>query len=256
LRARDRLADFAFFSFEWYPFDNLCEPPQPQLLRAPQIFERVLQQWRSEGVPRTIPWLATEYGYSSYAGQPEVDLHGAILNTEFVAQFLADGGGAAYFYGLEPDVLLRELHCPTYGNLLLFLSDAEHHIRYRLATYHAARLLTTVWLQPGGAHTMLAVDGASPTLSAFAVRRPDGRVALLVLNKDAKAATVRVRLGAADARALDVHQFSSHDYVWHADEERGHPDPDREPRMFRAAREVALPPLSITVVLLPGSAAP
>lgn len=252
LRERERLDDFAFFSFEWYPFDNLCVEPHPQLLEAPAILARVLQRWRDEGVPPTIPWLATEYGYSSYAGQPEVDLEGAMFNTEFVAQFLALGGGAAYFYGLEPDVLLREQHCPTYGNLLLFLSDEEHRIRYPLATLQAARLLTTVWSEASGTHSLLAVDGTSTTLSAFAVRRPDGRIALLILNKDLRATTAKIRLGDRSAGAAEVHQFSSREYVWHARAERGSPSPDLPPRTFRigAKAAVPLPAMSISVVLM------
>jgi len=223
LREQDRLADFAFFSFEWYPFDDLCVTPHPQLVAAPGILERVLQHWRDEGLPATVPLLATEYGYSSYAGQPEVDLTGALFNTEFVAQFLSMGGGAAYFYGLEPDVLLRELACPTYGNLLLFLSDEEHRIRYPLATLHAARLLTTVWTQAAGRHELYRVLGTSNLLSAFAVKRPDGTFALLIINKSEQPATARIRLGDQDAGDAGVHQFSRREYVWHARGERGYP---------------------------------
>jgi len=245
LREHNRLADLSFFSFEWYPFDNLCVPPRQQLIEAPRILERVLRRWQDEGVPRSIPWLATEYGYSSYAGQPEVDLYGALFNTELVAQFLSLGGSSAYFYGLEPDVLLRELHCPTYGNLLLFLSDEEHHIRYRLAAYHAARLLTTVWTAPAGTHELYPVRSTTATLSAFAVKRPDGTFALLILNKDAQAVTVRLPGG-----RLEVHQFSPRQYVWHPAGEHGHPAPDDPPRTFHARDHVELPPMSISVVVL------
>jgi len=250
LRSRDRLADFAFFSFEWYPFDDLCVPSEPQLVEAPRMLARVLQRWRDEGVPATIPWLATEYGYSSYAGRPEVDLTGALVNAEFVAQFLSLGGSGAYFYGLEPDVLLRELHCPTYGNLMLFLSDEEHRIRYPLATLHAARLLTQVWTEPACEHALLAVHGTTSLLSAFAVRRPDGRVALLLVNKDAKAATVRLLIGTRAVQTAVVHQLSPREYVWHPRGEQGFPSPDRPPRTFRAKRDIPLPGMSLSVVIV------
>ncbi len=69
LRAHRQLDDFNFFSFEWYPFDNLCQPPQEQLMRAPSMLAPVMRSWMSGGLPDDIPWLVTEYGYSSYAGR-------------------------------------------------------------------------------------------------------------------------------------------------------------------------------------------
>src|SRR5258708_3566286 len=37
LRERDRTRDFAFFSFEWYPFDNVCADPRQQLLEGARL---------------------------------------------------------------------------------------------------------------------------------------------------------------------------------------------------------------------------
>ncbi|HEX3580105.1 MAG TPA: discoidin domain-containing protein, partial [Thermoanaerobaculia bacterium] len=105
LRTSNHLTDFAFFSFEWYPFDNVCGDVQQQLAETRDVLHGVLAQYRADGVPTSIPWLATEYGWSSYAAQAEVDLPGAIFNAEFVADFLAEGGAGAYFYGLEPDTI-------------------------------------------------------------------------------------------------------------------------------------------------------
>ena len=42
LKQRRRLNDFAFFSFEWYPFDNVCDPVAPQLARAPKLLQQSL----------------------------------------------------------------------------------------------------------------------------------------------------------------------------------------------------------------------
>jgi hypothetical protein len=250
LTERGRLADFAFFSFEWYPFDNLCLPSHPQLVEEPLVLDRVLRHWREEGVPQSIPWLATEYGYSSLAGQPEVEITAALVNADFIGQFLAMGGGGAYFYGLEPDILLQEAKCPTWGNLMLFLSDDEHRIRYPLAAFHGATLVTKVWTNPSGPHEMHPVTGTSPLLTAYAVHRPDDRWALLVINKDsAKATTVRLRLGDHDVHGMEVHQFSPSEYVWHSRGSRGYPSPDRPPRVFRATDQVTLPAMSVSVVV-------
>jgi hypothetical protein len=250
LRRARRLDDFSFFSFEWYPFDDLCAPAHQQLLKAPAILERVLGQWRTEGLPETIPWLATEYGYSSYAGEAEVTLTAALFNAEFVAQFLSHGKRGAYFYGLEPDVLLRELPCPTWGNLALFLADREHHIVQPLATLWAARLVTQVWALPAGTHEAHAVAGSNPSLTAYALHRPDGSWSLLVVNKsETVTEQVRIRVGRRRVASAELHQFSSREYEWHADGFSGRASPDLEPVATRAGRELTLPPMSLSVIV-------
>jgi hypothetical protein len=246
LRTRDRLADFAFFSFEWYPFDDVCGDVQKQLVETQDLMHRVLAQYRADGVPTSIPWLATEYGWSSYAAQAEVDLPGAIFNTEFVADFLAEGGAAAYFYGLEPDTIFAEPRpCHQYGNLLLFLGDEDHQILAKLATFHAATLLTRTWLARSGVHELYAVTGTTPRLRAWAVRRPDGTFAMLVINKAAnRSLTIRVD-GWDD---IAVTQFSPREYIWRPNGEEGYPIRSNPPRRFRAGREVEVPAYSISVV--------
>ncbi|MEO8036602.1 MAG: discoidin domain-containing protein, partial [Acidobacteriota bacterium] len=205
LRAAGRLPDLSFFSFEWYPFDKLCVPAQQQLVLAPSILNTVLANWRKEGLPVSIPWLATEYGYSSYAGEAEVSLPGALFNVEFVAQFLSQGGGAAYFYGLEPDVLIRELTCPTWGNLILFSSDSEHRILQPVAAFHAARLMTQEWTMGSGRHAVHPVAGTTKLLTAYALHRPDGRWSVLAINKSPTSATrIRLRLAARRIASAEV----------------------------------------------------
>ena len=75
LRERQRLADFGFFSFEWYPFDeDVCSTAAKQLRSHPQLVRQALQHLAEDGVPRDIPWIITEYGWSSFANQAEVEL--------------------------------------------------------------------------------------------------------------------------------------------------------------------------------------
>jgi hypothetical protein len=246
LRAHGRLADFAFFSFEWYPFDDVCGNVQKQLAETKRVLDRVLAQWRSEGVPTSIPWLVTEYGWSSYAAQAEVGLPGAIFNTEFVADFVSEAGAGAYFYGVEPDTIFSEpRRCHQFGNLLLFLGDDDHRIVANLATYHAARLLTKSWLASSGIHELYDVKGTTQLLRAWAVRRPDGTFALLVINKDAQhSQSLRV----TGWSSLEVTQFSSTEYAWRADGEDGRPIRSNPPRRFRTAGMVTIPPYSISVI--------
>jgi hypothetical protein len=184
---------FDFFSFEWYPVDDVCSNARKNLLEAPRLYANVVARWRREGLPARVPLLVTEYGWSSYAAKEEIETTGALFNTEFLADFLATGGGAAYFYGLEPVPLMREPRpCAAPGNLTLFVSDDEHRIIRSVPAYVAARTVMHEWLAPRGEHTLLPVRGTDATLRAWAVRRPDGSVAVLIMNKDVRARRVRV----------------------------------------------------------------
>ncbi len=244
LKLAGNLSDFSFFTFEWYPFDRICDDPHEQLVKAPKILDEVLANWRAEGLPPKMPMLATEYGWSSYAGAPEVGMESALFNAEFVADFLGHGGTAAYFYGLEPEVLIREAACPSWGNLMLFLSDAARHIRYKLATYWSARMVTQECTTGRGRHELHAVNGTTDLLRAWAVKRPDGAWSMLLINKE-KSKPVRVR---PFPGPMEVVQYSPREYEWRANGEQGAPARSLPPRRWKTSGEVELPAYSITVV--------
>ena len=233
----ERRGDFNFFTFEWYPIDDVCGAVERALDETPAILDRVLSGWRREGVPRDIPWIASEYGWSSYAARAEVDLPGAIFDVEFLADFLAHGGSAAYFYGYEPNVLFAE-KCGQYGALALFVRGEK------VPAYYAAQLVTKEWLQPNGMHAMYGVTGAPPRVRAFAVRRPDGSMRMLVINKDPRSSQT------IDCRG-DVVQYSKREYEWRAAAEHGRAIRNLPPRRFQANGMIELPPYSITVIAFP-----
>ena len=266
LKQRGRLADFAFFSFEWYPFDNVCAPPAPQLALEPSLLENALARLQREGLSRRIPWLITEYGYSAFAGEAEMSWPGALLNAETAAQFLTLGGSAAYLYGYEPNVPIHEVEdCQTWGNLALLLSEAGGRPPKPLAAYHAARLLTRQWAQPDTDGPQAVYRATSslrnrlglPPVTAYAVHRPDGQWAVLLLNKDPKRAysvTVRFErgLGGDPVSFLgpaDLYQYSAAQYVWHPNRANGFPAPDLPPRHSRTFRHtIFLPPFSLSLL--------
>ena len=257
--------ELSFFSFEWYPFDNGCAAPAPQMAREPGLLTSVLERQRAEGLPAGLPELITEYGYSAFATRDMVGMPGALLNADTVGRFLADGGAVAYLYGYEPDILINELSCNSWGNLILFLATDSHRIVQPVATYWGARMLTQDWVQPGDAvHTVIAAT-ATPTdarghalVTAYAVRRPDGRLGLMLINKDpSRTWTLAVRLGSGAsaqpaAGTEEVISYSSAEYRWHAIREHGYARPDRPPaQTTQAAGEpLTLPPWSLTVVRL------
>lgn len=252
LRADRALGLLHFFTFEWYPFDDGCRRPQAQLDRAPGMLQRQLALLRAHGVPRGLPIAVTELGYSAFATRWEVDLPGAILDAEATAQIVSSGPATSYLYGPEPASLQAELPCGTWGNLTLWLAGARDAPRQPTAALWAARLLTTRWTMPGDrVHRVLpATVTGSPRVGAYAVGRPDGRTAVLLVNRDlGRAARVAVTLPGGAARRLDVWTLSAATYRFHPLGAAGFARPDRPPAHTQTSRAATLPPASVAVVV-------
>jgi hypothetical protein len=262
LRQRGRTGDFNFFSFEWYPFDDVCAETAPQLASASARLADRLAQVERDGVDAAIPRVIAEYGYSAFAGRAQVDIEGALLNADIVGRFLTVGGRAAYLYGWEPSLLDESPRCGTWGNNMLFLADARRRIRYRMATFYGAQLLTREWVSPrGGEHAMFAAESdardadGNELLSAYVVRRPDGTWSAMLVNKD-PARSYRValdfgsRYGGAMSGVRTVLSYSRAQYRWQANAAHGAPSRDDPPsqRSLAAGAALIVPPYSITVV--------
>jgi len=265
LRDKKRLGDYRFFSFEWYPFDDVCKPTAPQLARATQMLANALQKMRQAGLPENLPLLMTEYGYSAFAAQAEVDVAGALLNADIVGEFLSLGGERAYFFGYEPNEVIQEVPC-TWGINAMFLRDDNGRIAHTTATYYGARLLTQEWAQPGDApheiypaQSNIQNEKGEPIITAYAVRRPDNQWAVLLINKDPKQAyTVRIQIKNQATNQIEalrstvLYQFSSEQYVWHTDGAAGYPSRSLPPKKMmltdREEQGIVLPPYSLSVV--------
>ena len=266
LREHQRMRDFAFFSFEWYPYDDICRATVPQLLHEPVKFAAALDTLRGDGVPTNIPWIIAEYGYSAFAGTPEVSMAGALLNADIVGQFLTLGGSAAYLYGYEPTTPMPNERCNSWGDNMLFRIGDDSNPPTPVATYYGARLLTQEWAQPGdGVHAVYRVQmDLSPAarrgsrVTAYAVHRPDMRWSVMLINKDpVHAWSVHLALrhqkdGQTMAfRAISMDQFSPAQYVWHPAGDHGFASPNHPPVhtvIHDAAQVIMLPAYSITVV--------
>ena len=173
----------------------------------------MLTSLHADGVPSDIPWLMSEYGYSVFAGRPEVDIEGALFNADTVGAFLTLGGGKPYLYGYEPNYLQDELKC-SWGNLMMLQLNPKNDQLNRLSAYYAAQLITKEWMQPvtepdeifpvtvsnatltsilslakerRTTKAPVRVDpkksAASPVVTVYAVHRPDKQWSLLAINK-------------------------------------------------------------------------
>ena len=267
LQERGRAGDLGFLSFEWYPFDEVCAPPEAQLQQAPALLTAALANLYAQGLPRSTPLLMTEYGFSAFSTQAEVDVTGALFNADAVGTFLTQGGATAYLYGYEPSPIYKGPDCDTWGNNTLFLSDDQRRILARTATYHGAVLLTQQWVgNPNQPHrvypTRVKAGGADAALplSAYAVQRPDGQWAVLLVNQAPQQEwAVTLRFAGPEPGAIadlqgpaNLYQFSAAQYRWRANGEHGRPlrsDPPRHTVLpGREPVIVRLPPWSLTVV--------
>ena len=266
---------FDFFSFEFYPFDNICANAAPQLLETPKRLSAIFATLRADGVPSDVPWVMSEYGYSVFSGRHEVDIEGALLNADAVGTFLTLGGAKPYLYGYEPNYLQDELKC-SWGNLMMLQLNTKSDKLNRLSGYYAAQLLTKEWMRPtnepheifpvtvnemkDGAHevTRPTKPKASPAVTVYAVHRPDKQWSLLAINKNpSRAARLDAQFKISNAQQptrfvgqVEVIQFSRAQYTWHAEGPDGHPIRSLPPARFtrEASSSYELPPYSLTIL--------
>lgn len=264
LKRRGQLDKFTFFSFEWYPFPDDCQPQQ--LAEGAQMLTDALNELQQGGLTHDIPWLITEYGYSAFGARAEVDLDGALLNADSVGRFLTMGGEAAYLYGYEASEIIKEQECSS-GNNMLFFRDDRGHIKKPTATYWGARLLTQQWAQPGDqpheiypAVSDVRNGNRDQLITAYAVHRPDGLWSLLLINRDPNRAfqtsvVFRNTLTSETSTftgQVDLFQFSGAQYQLNSDPNKPFPIKAEPPehRVIESveSKTIALPAYSLTVI--------
>jgi hypothetical protein len=237
LKRRGRLSDYSFFSFEWYPFDDVCAPVAPQLASAPKLLENALHDMERRGLSREIPWIISEYGYSAFATRAEISIEGALLNADIVGKFLTLGGDQAFLFGYTPGTVGRDFPCTAGGNML-FSMDDDGDITHHFATYFGARLVTQEWLQPTNevheiypASTNARNSKGEELVTAYAVHRPDGLWSVLLINKDPQRSfDVWIKFQDDSKRSvsslqgpLDVYQYSPAQYQLSDDKKNPYP---------------------------------
>lgn len=261
LQKKGALDALQFFSFEWYPFDAVCAPSQPQLLRAPFRLAKAMSDLQSVPALKNLPFYITEYGYSAFAGISEVSIQGALLNADIVAKFLSKGGKKAFLYGWEPNNLLSDFGCQP-GNNMVFGMDDDGKITFRTATYYGAQMMRH-WAQPFSQPLQLYAASSDvrtkedeEIITAYALCLPDKTWSLLLINKDStKPYPVNLKIASRGSEQrlsypLTVYQYSGEQYQWKNDGLNGHPVKELPPvkKTIRQKEMLSLPPYSLTVV--------
>ncbi|MHB8214612.1 MAG: discoidin domain-containing protein [Candidatus Sulfotelmatobacter sp.] len=227
LKQHGRMNDLAFFSFEHYPLDP-CRMPWGTLYDEPELVSHIMQVWHEDGIPTDMPMFITEGNLSSAASETYQDIFAGIWLADYIGSFLHSGGKAVYFFHYLP--LQMEPGCNSSpGTFGMFTIDANYQIQQPLAQFFVAQLINLEWVQPGGGeHQVFAAkadvpDGAGHELvTAYAVKRPNGQLAVMVVNRDQQNAhRVRIALeGTGEqmntfAGPVEVSTFGSTQYQWH-----------------------------------------
>jgi hypothetical protein len=109
----------------------------------------------------------------------------------------------------------------------MFTINGNYEIQQPLAQFFVAQLINLEWAKTdGGEHEVYGAhsdvdDGAGHELvTAYAVKRPDGQWAVMLVNRDQQAAhKVRIEFrgtaGGSFSEAVEVATFGSAQYQWH-----------------------------------------
>ncbi|HWF77078.1 MAG TPA: discoidin domain-containing protein, partial [Caulobacteraceae bacterium] len=193
LTARGALDQLQFFSFEDYAFEDVCAPPGPLLRAETGKLDHALARLAAEGVPTSIPWVISEYGFSPFSGRQMSEPQSALLAADIVGDFLSRGGAAAYMFGYPPDTPANQkFACAGYGNMMLWEADDDGRSRWPMPVFYAARMMTGDWGAPGdaphrlyAARATLADPRGRPYVTAYPLQAPDGRWSVMLVNRDA-----------------------------------------------------------------------
>jgi hypothetical protein len=273
LKDRDGLDQFGFFSFEHYPYDSMCGRLDQKLRDNTAMLGQLMADARAGGVPDTIPWVISEYGISPFSGGAMSRIDGALFDVETVGQFLTLGGTSAYMFGYNPDEPINQLlKCAGWGNMMLFDADANGRARHPMPQFHAHWMLTHDWAttveQPHQlyvATTDVKDAKGMAMVAAYPVRRPDGRWAVMLINRDYDHAhRTRIRFQAKDGaapfgagRGIAVVQYSGAQYAYKdTGGSDSHPTRNLPPVRFKLKPGAAidLPAYSMTVAAGDGPA--
>ena len=262
LKARHREGDLTFASFEIYPF-AACTMSWEDLYRNRELTRKTLKAFRDDGLPAAIPLMNTESNLCGSLSVYMSDIFSALWLADNVGSFFAEGGALYVHSPIEPSSLERG--CQGYAIWGNVLTDREGKVISYLAFYHAGRMINEEWVtHRTGVHHLYSVDdgyedaAGNAQVTSYAVRRPDGHWALLLINKDrdnAHPVQIAFESGGASgyfSGTIRVVTFGSEQYVWHGADATAHADPDLPPVVSSVdanqSTVFTLPKASVTVL--------
>ncbi len=232
LKARGRLDDFTFFSFEHYPYQDRRSYSWADLYPEPEYVKHIVQVWKDNGVPSNIPFFMTEGNIGG--GAPPSTVKSALWLGDYVGSMMGAGAGATYYFHYKPS--------PDHPSGFLYV-DKDYKVIGYTPQYLATQVIAKEWVLPKDlphqqfpASTDVIDAAGNVMVTAYALQRPDGEWSIMLVNRD-QSNDHAIKVSFAGSEGKDRHfvgkvdriTFGSNEYVWHEQGTGGRADPDGPP---------------------------
>jgi alpha-L-arabinofuranosidase len=208
-----------------------------------------------------IPIWITEFNTETSVKPNNIStrLENGLFIANYLGEFIKHFGSRGYT--MMWDVInggdaLNKVNGADHGYLQV--DDGPYQYQER-ATYWAMKMMTNYWSKSGDKadHRLVKTEAMDRMLAAYTDLKPDGSLAVMVINKDPKNEykTAISITGYKPEQEANIRSFDSSNYVWNTNAAPYHADPDKEPtesRINNASEkfEYTFKPYSITVIAL------
>jgi hypothetical protein len=207
--------------------------------------------------PGTIPVILSEYNANSAGTNICVRLVNALWTVNWLGQYLTAFGPRAWanFFALLGSG--GEQTSASAGNFGCIGNEPGAYQYAPFADYWGLRMMSTQWAIGGDsrAHSLVSCSSTAPNLIGYADLRPDGVLALIVVNQDsANAYSGTVNLSGFSPQAnATTYSYSAANYQWQTGAVPYHASPNLPPTQsvtsgVGASFGVNFPAYSITVL--------
>ena len=227
VREHGGLSQLSFYSCEHYPF-NPCSTDWADLAKEEGEVEAMFEDFHDAGFARGTPFFVTEFNFSAGYTPAQEEPLGAVWHADFVGKFLTEGGAHLDYYQYEPLGISAGKECS--GTYSLFTTDHENKIKQPVAQFFSSQLINLDWCQPVDAvhEVYTATTTLKGAISAYALKRPDGKWSIMLVNRDPKTnyqASISFG-GSTFTGPTSTYTFGPAQYAWHEKGADGYADPD------------------------------
>lgn len=249
------------FSVHQYPnwgqrVADLVDSPKRAMLDMASSIKDQLGAYPALG---NVPVWISEFNTSDHVLPQDISvrLDNGLWLAQYLGEFIRNFGARGYATLWDVMNGGKATTDPQAGDHgYLQAEDGPYHGQER-ADYWTMQLLATTWALPGDErdHRLVESVSSAAPLATYAAVRPDGQLALLVVNKELKnayRASLRIK-GFKPKPGAQAWTFDATNYRWNTDAPPYHADPDRAPTPWTLdtssqERKFTFPAYSISVV--------